>query len=186
MGFFDSIQKPGFKAATGKNSHIHQELAKIAAPTRSPIPFEQRFNKRSLLSKLAPKQQSLSARTSPKPKPSQARKRAATATPQPLQSDSDGDSSEQDLGSSRKRLRRNSDTERDPNRCIRSAKAFSGENDGSFPMVHAGDIASFDEPKKYKAAFPEDTDATEIHLQYPSASQQERYCPIHTGNGLES
>ena len=174
MGFFDSIQKPGHTAAKGKNSHIHQEVVKLAAPTRSPIPFAQRFNKRSLASKLAPKKQSVSARTSPNPRTTHARKRAATSTPQPLQSDSDGDVSDHDLAPSRKRMRRESDAEPDISRRIRSGMAFAEEDDGEFPMVHAGDIASLKDSKKYRAAFPDDIDVTEIRLQYPSASQQER------------
>lgn len=174
--FFDSLQKPGFKAAQGRNSHITQEYTNVAAPVRDPITFAQRFNNRSLTPKSSAKQKkSGSARSSPKPKASRPPKRSLTATPQPLESDSNGDVSDQDLGSARKRQRRDSDVEPDLNRQIRSAEAFSEKEGGTFSMVHAADIASSSKPAKFKAAFPDDTDAVEIYLQYPSASQKEKY-----------
>ena len=174
MGFFDSIQKPGFTAAKGKNSHIHQELTRTPTPPRTPIPLSQRLNNRSLPVKKIGKTNSPARKASPKRRDQHSRKRAV-ATPQPLESDSDDDGADRDLESARKRVRRDSKIEADINRQIRSKKAFSDEDGGNFLMVHAADIASLSKPTKYIAAFPNDPQATEIYLQYPSASQREKY-----------
>lgn len=176
MGFFDSIQKPGFTAAKGKNVHIKQEIVRTALnPQKTFIPFPQRSNKRSLPDKKVTKLlNSQTARPSPKSRPQMPRKRPAS-TPQRLESDSDDDESEQDLGEAMKRARRSSEVETDQKRQIRSRKAFSEEGGGVFPMVHAVDVASLSKPTKYKAAFPNDPQAIEVRLQYPSASQSEKY-----------
>lgn len=175
MGFFDSIQKPGFTAAKGKNVHIKQEIVKTTLnPQKTFVPFPQHSNKRSLPQKKAAKLNSQTAKPSPKSRAQNPRKRPAS-TPQPLESDSDDDVSDQDLGDGRKRARKMSEVEPDPKRQIRSRKAFSEENGGVFPMIHAADVASLSKPTKYKAAFPNHPQAIEIQLQYPSASQRERY-----------
>lgn len=173
MGFFDSIQKPGFKAAKGKNSQIHQEITRTPTPPRTPIPLSQRLNNRTLQVKRVQKQSSNSKSPSPKPQEKTRRKRAVS-TPQRLESDSDDDGADQDFGGARKRARRNSSAEPDIHRQIRSRKAFEAE-DVKLPIVHAVDIASVSEPTKYIAAFPNDALAFEVFLQYPSASQPEKY-----------
>ncbi|KAF6231815.1 hypothetical protein HO173_009898 [Letharia columbiana] len=175
MGFFDSIQKPGFTAAKGKNVHIKQEIVKTALnPKKTFVPFPQHLKKRSLPDKKATVLDSQTAKLSPKSRAQNPRKRPAS-TPQRLESDSDDDVSDHDLGDARKRARRTSDVEPDLKRRIRSRKAFSEEDGGVFPLVHAVDVASLSKPTKYKAAFPNDPQAIEIHLQYPSASQSEKY-----------
>ncbi|CAF9908525.1 Nucleosomal histone H3-Lys79 methylase [Imshaugia aleurites] len=175
MGFFDSIQKPGFTAAKGKNVHIKQEIVKTALnPQKTFAPFPQHSNKRSLPGKKPIKVYNQTPKPSPKSRAQHPRKRLAS-TPQRLESDSDDDVSDQDLGDARKRARRTSNVEPDIKRQIRSRKAFSEEDGGVFPMVHAEDVASLSKPTKYKAAFPNDPQAIQIHLQYPSASQSEKY-----------
>ena len=177
MGFFQSIQKPGFKAAQAKNSHLQQEVIKTtpdARKTQSPIPFAQRLNNRPLHMKQAPKPKGTKATPSPRLRLQNPRKRAAS-TPQRFDSDSDDDVSDGDLNISSKRARRRSEPEPDATRQIRSRKAFSAENGGQFPMVHAADIASLKKPNEYKTAFPEYPEAVEVQLQYPSASQREKY-----------
>ncbi len=174
MGFFDSIQKPGFTAAKGKNVHIKQEIVKTALnPQKTFVPFPQHSNKRSLPDKKATKLSSQTAKPSPKSRAQNPRKRPAS-TPQRLESDSDDDVSDQDLGDARKRARLIGDVEPDLKRQIRSRKAFE-EDGGVFPMVHAVVVASLSKATKYKAAFPNDPQAIEIQLQYPSASQREKY-----------
>lgn len=176
MGFFDSLQKPGFKAAQAKNSHIIQDVIKTSSdPRRSPNPFAQRLQSRPL-TKMQPTKSSSTKATTPSPRPraQHPRKRPA-ATPQLLESDSDDDVSDQDLSDSRKRARRTSDVEPDLNRQIRSRKAFSDEHGGEFAMVHAANIASLSKPTKYKPAFPDHSETVEVQLQYPSASQREKY-----------
>ena len=89
--------------------------------------------------------------------------------------DEDGDVSDEDLSMSAKRVKKHGGVEKDTNRQIRSKKAFSEEDGGVFPMIHASTIASLDGATKYKRAFPGYPDILDISLQYPSASQQEKY-----------
>ena len=174
MGFFDSIQKPGFTAAKGKNIHIKQEIVKTALNSQKTlVPFPQHSKKRSLSDKKTTKVNSHTGKPSPKSRTQNPRKRPAS-TPQRLESDSD-DVSDQELGDARKRARRNSDVEPDQKRQIRSRMAFSEEDGREVTMVHAIDVASLKKPTRYKAAFPNDPQAIQIHLQYPSASQCEKY-----------
>ena len=173
MGFFDSIQKPGFKAAKGKNLQIHREITRTPTPPKTPIPLSQRLNNRLLSGRQSPKPDAATRKPSPRSKEQISRKRAVV-TPQPLESDSDDDGANHDLEGSRKRARRHSDLEPDLDRQIRSSKAFSEEEAGSFHIVHAADIASLSKPAEYLPAFPNEPRATEIHLQYPSALQRER------------
>lgn len=180
MGFFDSIQKPGFKAAQAKNSHIIQDVIKTSSdPRRSPNPFVQRLQSRPLNKKQPTKSSSTKATPSPRPRAQNPRKRPAI-TQQRLESDSDDDVSDQDLSDSRKRTRRTSDVEPDLKRQIRSRKAFSDETGGEFNMVHASHIASLSKPVKFKAAFPDHSETIDVQLQYPSASQREKYVPLRT------
>lgn len=174
MGFFDSIQKPGFKAAKGKNSHIEQQVIRVIAPPRPSIPLCPRLNNRQSSKKSTSAQNAESTNSSPRFQGSHRGKRSAVATPQPLESDSDEDVSDQATEGAKKRMRRASDVESDFNRQIRSKKAFSDEDDAKFPMVHAADIASLSNPTKFTIAFPDDPQATKIYLQYPSNSQREK------------
>ena len=173
MGFFDSIQKPGFKAAQGKNLQIHREVTRTPTPPKTSIPLSQRLNNRLVPGRQSPKPDAVTRKPSPRSKDQLSRKRAV-ATPQPLESDSDDDGAYQDLEDSRKRARRHSNVEPDLDRQIRSRKAFSEEDAGSFHIVHAADIASLSKPAAYIPAFPNEPQTTEIHLQYPSALQRER------------
>lgn len=88
--------------------------------------------------------------------------------------DDDGDVSDEDLSASTKRVRKDGGIEKDLNRQIRSKKAFSEEDGGSFTMIHASTIASLDHTK-YKRVFPDHPAVLRIGLQYPSASQREQY-----------
>jgi H3 lysine-79-specific histone-lysine N-methyltransferase len=75
----------------------------------------------------------------------------------------------------RKRARTSASTEPDPDRRLRSVKAFSEEGARPFKMVHAADITSEQKAGKFKPAFGAEGKPTELLLQYPSASQKERY-----------
>ena len=174
MGFFDSIQKPGFKAAKGKNSHFQQEITRTPTPPKTPIPLSQRLNSRTLISKASSKANGTRRKPSPKRRDQNPRKRAVS-TPQRLESDSEDDGTTPGVEGVRKRVRRDSDFEPDPSRQIRSRKAFSEEDGGTFPMVHAADIATLSKAKEYIPAFPNELQSPEILLQYPSSSQHEKY-----------
>ncbi|KAI9698724.1 MAG: Nucleosomal histone H3-Lys79 methylase [Candelina mexicana] len=75
----------------------------------------------------------------------------------------------------RKKVKRSSSGEPDLKRVVRSRQAFSKDDNGVFQMVHGADIASLGEPNKFNAAFDEFATCDDLLLQYPSASQQERY-----------
>ena len=111
-------------------------------------------------------------RASPNPSVSRSRKRMVDMT---QVWDEDGDVSDEDLSVSAKRVKKHGSVEKDINRHIRSKKAFSDEDGGDFSMIHASTIASLDGTTKYKRAFPEYPDILDISLQYPSASQKEKY-----------
>ena len=73
-----------------------------------------------------------------------------------------------------KRVKRQCVREVDPNRQIRSEKAFDLNNAHVFPMVHAADITSLETTIKFVPAFPGLPDRAVVYLQYPSSSQQEK------------
>ena len=52
-------------------------------------------------------------------------------------------------------------------------------------MVHAANIASLSKLAKYKAAFPGHVEVVEVQLQYPSASQREKYVQSHSATRKE-
>ncbi|KAL9131826.1 MAG: hypothetical protein Q9217_000353 [Psora testacea] len=185
MGFFDKLQKPGHTALKQEKHVTHTETRKDVAGLKKPAfvhPIHSKPHKVPI--DLPPKQNDIKGNgvkhNSPKPKISpkgrihNSRKRAST-TPQRQEWGSDNDVSDQDLNNLKKRARRNSTVKPDPDRCIRSRKAFSDENGGRFVMVHAADVATLNKPKNYKPAFPGNPECTEVFLQYPSASQKEKY-----------
>lgn len=95
---------------------------------------------------------------------------------------SDDDASDTDTSFEvRKRARTDDSAEPDPERRVRSLKAFSEEGVKPFSMVHAADITSGKKAGNFKRAFGSDGDKPpEVLLQYPSASQKERYVAFQT------
>ena len=176
MGFFDKIQKPGHTARKQEKPTMHTETVKTAkSPAISPFMHAHPANIRKLATKKVLKVEE-AVRSKPGSRASTPRPRKrASETPQRFESDTDGDVSDDDLTGSRKRARINGVVEPDENRQIRSRLAFSDEIDGDFAMVHAADIASLSKQAKYRPAFPNDPQAVEVRLQYPSSSQRERY-----------
>jgi H3 lysine-79-specific histone-lysine N-methyltransferase len=64
----------------------------------------------------------------------------------------------------------------DTKRKLRSKRAFSHDDHGDFPMIHAADVAS---PVR-KPKLPDlQADKVTVELKYPSASQRERYGEAH-------
>lgn len=106
---------------------------------------------------------------------SEKRKRASPAQI-PLESNSEGSSSDGDILEARKRPKNSVSAEPDVTRRIRSLLAFSEEEGGAFDMIHAESIASASSVK-YEPALGEGPGQPQLLLQYPSASQQERYVP---------
>lgn len=187
MSFFDHLRKPGSLAIKPQGSQIRKEVIRPSPDSA----FQRRTtfpSKGSISSSLKiPRQLNGSPRSkeiglkrtldeskSLKPGKNKSRKRPSPVQ-QRLQSSSEGSDSEEFIGISRKKARSCRSAEPDVRRRVRSQKAFS-EDDGLFDMVHAADIASLDKPNKFTPAFDASARSAEILLlQYPSASQQERY-----------
>jgi len=170
--FFSKLQKPGHKPLKQEKHPTHTEIRKDVSIPRRPNFTHPVHLKRTVVKPR--RQDTAKPKTSPKPRTQNPRKRPGPAQ-QRLESDSDEAGSDKDLLDANKRARRSSEVEPDLKRHIRSRKAFSDEDGGKFSMIHASEIATLSKPTEYKPAFPKDPEATEVHLQYPSASQREKY-----------
>ncbi len=178
MGFFDHIQRKGSTAIKAQPAQIRKEIVTAPAHTRKTLnanllPRNGRITPRTFNVKQKP----VAVQQASRPRAQKSRKRPSSAQPR-LESDSDESSMDGALEESRKRVRTSTDAEVDTKRLVRCRKAFSDKDGGLFPMVHAADIASLSKPTKYRAVFPEFPHATEILLQYPSASQREKYADV--------
>ena len=177
MGFFDKHQKPGHTARKQEKPKVHTEtVTNTASPQISPFMHAKLPRVRHSVHKAPPKEKAPRAKPSPKPATARSRKRAAD-TQQHWDDDADSDVSNGDLSRLSKRTRKEDVVESDVNRQIRSRKAFSDEDNENFPMIHGSAIASLDNGK-YKLAFPDHPQATEVSFQYPSASQRENYALV--------
>jgi [histone H3]-lysine79 N-trimethyltransferase len=96
----------------------------------------------------------------------------------------DSDNSDEDAEvESRKRRKVDVEAYADTSRRIRDSRSFSEDEQGSLSMIHAADIANLgadDNPNPNYATFftalkGDEDEAPTIELQYPSASQKERY-----------
>lgn len=95
---------------------------------------------------------------------------------QRLSSDDDDGTDDTDASFEvRKRARTGDSAEPDPDRHVRSLKAFSEEDAQGFEMVHAADITSVQKAGQFTPAFEASENSEDVLLQYPSASQKERY-----------
>lgn len=194
MGFFDHLQKGGAFSLQPQKTQIRKVVQKApAAPARSATqtsdsrsPRVQSSSERSRKTH-ALKARSVSSDADARPSkrltpPNRIRKRPTPET----RLSSDDDASDSDTSFEvRKRARTSASAEPDPDRRIRSVKAFSDEGTRPFKMVHAVDITSRQKAGKFKPAFGVEGKPTEILLQYPSASQKERYAPLVVNMTLE-
>lgn len=182
MGFFDHLQKGGAFSLQAKKTQVRKVVqTKPAAPTRpatqtpdSRSPRVQSQSRKTHVLKARSVSSDIDARPSKRlTTPSRPRKRP---TPDTRLSSDDDDFSDSDTSfEMRKRARTSASAEPDPERRIRSVKAFSEEGSRPFKMVHAADITSGQKAGKFKPAFGAASKPKEILLQYPSASQKERY-----------
>ncbi|KAJ5101787.1 Histone methylation DOT1 [Penicillium alfredii] len=179
MGFFDHLQKGGAFSLQPKTTQVRKVVQTRPAtpkPAQTPdsrsrvAPSE---NQKARASKAQSASRDADARPAKRLNtPSRIRKRP---TPEQRLS-SDDDVSDSDTSFEvRKRARTSASAEPDPERRLRSVKAFSEEGTRPFKMVHAADITSGQKAGKFKPAFGAEGKSTEILLQYPSASQKERY-----------
>lgn len=185
MGFFDHLQKGGAGAFSlqPKKAQIRKVVqTRPSAPTRSATqtpetrsprvqPSAERNQKAQAL-KSRSVSSDLEARSANRLNtPSRVRKRP---TPEQRLS-SDDDASDSDASFEvHKRARMSASAEPDPERRLRSVKAFSEEGSRPFKMIHATEITSGQKAGKFKPAFGAEGKHKQILLQYPSASQKER------------
>ncbi|KAJ5160012.1 uncharacterized protein N7482_007016 [Penicillium canariense] len=184
MGFFDHLQKGGAFSLQAKKTQVRKvvqtrPVAPARSPTQTPDSRSPRVQSSSARSRKTLEARSVSSDADADARPS---KRLTTPSrprkrPTPeIRLSSDDDVSDSDTSfEMRKRLRTSASAEPDPERRIRSVKAFSEEGGRPFKMVHAADITSGQKAGKFKPAFGAGGKPTEILLQYPSASQKERF-----------
>ncbi|KAJ5408887.1 hypothetical protein N7509_002770 [Penicillium cosmopolitanum] len=189
MGFFDHLQKGGAFSLQPQKNQIRKVVQTRPAPAKSapntPKSRSPRVQPSSERSRKTHAARSVSSDPDARPSkrlntPTRVRKRP---TPEQRLS-SDDDASDSDASFEvRKRARTSASAEPDPERRVRSVKAFSEEGTRPFKMVHATDITSTEKPRSFKPAFGAEK-AKEILLQYPSASQKERFdCVVPRDSG---
>ena len=174
MGFFDHLQKGGSFSLQAQKPQIRKVVqARPAAPPKptpsqsSRTPSHEKGRKAAVSKDSEPRASKQRSVT-----PLRTRKRQ---TPE-LRLSSDDDASDTDTSFEvRKRARTDDSAESDPERRVRSLKAFSEEGVKPFSMVHAADITSGKKSGNFKPAFGSGGKPTNVFLQYPSASQKERY-----------
>jgi H3 lysine-79-specific histone-lysine N-methyltransferase len=194
MNFFGANKKSGIKPAPPKI-----RVERVPSERKPTIPSKLATEKQSLVqrSKDSPaRSPPSSARSSPTTPPndrresgslipgrvvSGGRKRKPSRQKSPtvyqhLESDSEDDGSATDFDDSYKRPKVDNRPV-DLKRKLRSRKAFSDEDGGAFKMIHAADLKT--EEKKPKSAAEMTVENVTVELQYPSASQRERYIAAH-------
>lgn len=184
MGFFDHLQKGGSFSLQAQKPQIRKVVQTRPAPPSKPtsqgskVPTTQANGSKTRDSE----SRSVSRNSSNNAEKRVSKSRQATPlrnrkrqTPE-LRLSSDDDASDTDTSFEvRKRARTEDSAEEDLERRVRSLKAFSEEGMKPFSMVHAADITTGRKTGNFKCAFGGGDKRTEILLQYPSASQKERY-----------
>ena len=188
MGFFDQFHKNGAGAIKPQHVAVRKEIVRSTpTPTPSNAHRALQHGKRAAGASVKDKTRSTngvgsrpsSASPAPIPvdkKPQNVRKRRLVATQRLVSSDDDSDGDSLPELSTKRPKTNGTAEERDPKRKVRSKLAFSTDSDGTFPLVHAAQIASLKPPTKFVAAFDGQPEAGAIlGLQYPSNSRRERY-----------
>lgn len=179
MGFFDHLQKGGSFSLQAQKPQIRKVVQSRPAPPSKPTSQGSRVPSQANGSKTRDSESRSASRNDAKQRASKSRqatplRNRKRQTPE-LRLSSDDDASDTDTSFEvRKRARTDDSAEGDPERQVRSLKAFSEEGMKPFSMVHAADITSGRKAGNFKCVFGGDK-PTEVLLQYPSASQQERY-----------
>ncbi len=203
MGPFDGMVGKGLKPLTAQKQKVHAQTIKSASTivkhtkkpaqlTPSPSPSHSHSSGKSKsINGDAPKAQKKDSRPRPSSREPKARikqdktsnlKRSSPAISTPR---FDSDNSEEEVEvESKKRRKVEADSYVDTSRCIRDVLSFSDDSQAALlPMVHAADIANLGTDEKpnpnyatfFTALTGDEDEAPVIELQYPSASQRERY-----------
>lgn len=184
MGPFDYIQKKGSKPIAPQPALIRREIIAtasngISGPQKGLVPRPSPSNPcvtikngRTVTSKVTAGGLHFRSRSF------SARKRGVSAQSRLESDSSENENDDINVAShaARKRPNLGSHDEIDMDRQVYNERALvNGENDDTFAMVHAADIATTHNLTKYKAAFSNTLEARQVYLQYPSASMRERY-----------
>ncbi|KAL4785564.1 S-adenosyl-L-methionine-dependent methyltransferase [Aspergillus varians] len=184
MGFFDHLQKGGGFSLQAKKPQIRQVVqSRPAPPSRPPSQTANKPSPRNLSAEPRKKTRESGSRSVSGDRDYPPSKRRLTPlrnrkrpTPEQRLSSDDDDGNDTDTSLEvRKRARTGDSAEPDYGRRLRSLKAFSGDDARSLPIVHATEITSVQKPGKFKPAFGNTSQTSEILLQYPSATRKERY-----------
>ncbi|RDW62976.1 histone methyltransferase DOT1 [Aspergillus mulundensis] len=183
---FENLPKaPGGFTLQVKKPQIRKVVQTISAPpSRSPSQTVNRATPRTVPAERREKTQetvrpSVSGgrdHASAKRRLTPLRDRKRPTPEQRLSSDNDDDGSDTDTSLElRKRARTGESAEPDYTRRLRSVQAFSGDEARQLRFVHAAEITSEQKLGKFKPAFENTSQTSEILLQYPSATPKERY-----------
>ncbi|KAL4968826.1 histone methyltransferase DOT1 [Aspergillus stella-maris] len=186
MGFFDHLQKGGGFSLQAKKPQIRQVVqSRPAPPSRSSSQTTNKATPRTVSAEPRKKPRDPASRSASRDSDYPRAKRRLTPlrnrkrpTPEQRLSSDDDDDGASDTDTSfdmRKRARTGESAEPDYSRRLRSVKAFSGDETKSLPTVHASEITSVQKSGKFKPAFGDTGQTSEILLQYPSATPKERY-----------
>ena len=200
MGPFDGMVGKGLKPLTAQKQEVHvQTIKAVPTTTKSGSQFPQSIprpppslpnGKAKNANGDAPKPQKRVSPAHPRSNGQKARvrkerssslKRSSPAVSTP-RFDSDNSDEEAEIDPS-KRRKIEANVYVDVNRRIRDTLAFSDEDRGVFPMIQAADVANLGTDEKpnpnyatfFTALTGDEDEAPVIELQYPSASQKERY-----------
>ncbi len=200
MGPFDGMVRNGLKPLTAQKQKVHAQTIKTA-PTATkhkspPIQIASKPStslangKAKTVNGNAPERQKKVSPTRPKSDEPKVRIKEGRSShlnrPSPTVSTPrfDSDNSDEDTEvESKKRRKVEAGAYIDTSRHVRDLHSFSEEGQGVFPMIHAADVANLgsdEQPNPNYATFftaltGDEDEAPAIELQYPSASQRERY-----------
>lgn len=199
MGPFDGMVGKGLKPLTAQKQKVHAQTIKAAPTTKNKIQTPQLIRKPSpslvngkakAVNVNAPKPPKKASPAHPRSYEPKARireerssslKRASPAVSTPR---FDSDNSDEDAEvEAKKRRKVEASVYVDVSRLVRDVRSFTDEDQGVFPMIHAADVANLGTDEKpnpnyatfFTALTGDEDEVPVINLQYPSASQRERY-----------
>ncbi|KAL8801373.1 MAG: hypothetical protein Q9182_004487 [Xanthomendoza sp. 2 TL-2023] len=173
MSFFSQPQIKGSRPIPPAPTSIRKEVVRSTSSAKKPS-FLARSRPESVVPQARRRGQRVAESRTRDTVQKQSRKRTKSEHT-PLLSDSDSQNSDTATDPARKRAKAVNDGPALEKRQLRSKLAFSEEDIGSFPMVHATGVATIDKPAEYRLAFPQEVAQRTVSLQYPSASQQETF-----------
>ena len=200
MNFFSNFGGSKFNNSAIKPTTptIRREVRPLAKPSNghrngirsSATSFSHRLNGRSASSHLLSTLQTRPAQPQ-KSRVSTIRKGTKRKSPTPsvpLFSESSEESEIKSGGEilrSSKRPKRKKSPEPDRKRRIRDVSNWSEDGVSTFPIVHGVDLTSGETAKDYKSAFDASAQLVDVELQYPSASQKEKFQLVTTDKHRE-